>query len=272
MDKKSLTTRIISASVFFIIFLLALLVSKYIFAAIFSAFMIISMYEFFRFFDNKKYSPQKNFSYITALAIFVLLFFYGQQKIDVFWGSVVLGIILLFFVVELFRNKPTPIENIAISILSIIYIAIPFSLFNLLAFNKYYDYKFNPELIFGFFVIIWATDIGAYMTGSLIGKHKLFKRISPKKTIEGTLGGFAFAFAAGFVIYKYLNFLSLEQAMIFAAIITVFGTVGDLIESMFKRSVGVKDSGKIMPGHGGLLDRFDSTIFSIPFVIIYLNF
>ena len=131
---------------------------------------------------------------------------------------------------------------------------------------------YNPKIIIGIFILIWTNDTFAYIVGKSIGKHKLFERISPKKTIEGFVGGIIFATIAGFLISKYYIEGSKFNQYIwigFAVIVGVFGTIGDLIESKFKRIAGVKDSGKIMPGHGGILDRLDSVIFVAPFIFLF---
>ena len=119
------------------------------------------------------------------------------------------------------------------------------------------------------FILIWTNDTFAYIVGKSIGKNKLFERISPKKTIEGFLGGLLFTIIAGYIISRYFTFSSPTSWIITAIILVIFGSLGDLVESKFKRNAGVKDSGTIMPGHGGILDRLDSIIFAIPFLFLY---
>jgi phosphatidate cytidylyltransferase len=128
----------------------------------------------------------------------------------------------------------------------------------------------GPGLIILVFCLLWANDIFAYLTGKLLGKHKLFPRISPGKTIEGSLGGLVFAIIAMIVFAHYAEWLPKADGIGMATIAVVFGTLGDLSESMLKRQAGVKDSGKLIPGHGGILDRFDSVMFSVPFIFVYL--
>jgi phosphatidate cytidylyltransferase len=131
--------------------------------------------------------------------------------------------------------------------------------------------KAGSGLIILVFCLLWANDIFAYLTGKLLGKHKLFPRISPGKTIEGSLGGLVFTILAMVVFAYYVDWLSIPVGIGMAAIAVVFGTLGDLCESMLKRQAGVKDSGKLIPGHGGILDRFDSVMFSVPFIFVYLQ-
>ncbi|AWA30379.1 phosphatidate cytidylyltransferase [Flavobacterium magnum] len=155
------------------------------------------------------------------------------------------------------------------------YIILPFVIITKIPFGIK---GYNPKILIGIFILVWTNDTFAYLVGKSIGRHKLYERISPKKTIEGFLGGVAFAVLAGFLISKYYiegGKLAQNIWIGFALIMSVFGTIGDLIESKFKRIAGVKDSGKIMPGHGGILDRLDSVIFAAPFIFLFyqiLNF
>ena len=129
---------------------------------------------------------------------------------------------------------------------------------------------YSPRMVLLVFVLLWANDTFAYLTGRLLGKHKLFERISPGKTIEGSIGGLVFTMVGIVVFSHYVDWLSLHQAIGMGLIAVVFGTLGDLCESMLKRQAGVKDSGKLIPGHGGILDRFDSVLFAMPFVFVFL--
>ena len=128
----------------------------------------------------------------------------------------------------------------------------------------------SPKMLLLVFILLWANDTFAYLTGRLLGKHKLFVRISPGKTIEGSIGGLVFTLAGIIVFSHYADWLSLKAAIGMGLIAVVFGTLGDLCESMLKRQAGVKDSGRLIPGHGGILDRFDSVLFALPFVSIFL--
>jgi phosphatidate cytidylyltransferase len=173
----------------------------------------------------------------------------------------------------LFDNKNQEISTFSKYLYLLGYITLPFVFITKISFGIN-DY--NPKIIMGLFILIWTNDTFAYLVGKSIGKHKLFEKISPKKTIEGFFGGLIFSIFAGYLISAYLIKPSAQFSdksiliwMIIAAIVGVIGTIGDLIESKFKRVAGVKDSGKIMPGHGGVLDRLDSVIFVAPFIFLF---
>ena len=155
------------------------------------------------------------------------------------------------------------------------YIALPFSLLNVLAFNATSEgiVAFNTLLPLSIFIFLWVNDSGAYCVGSLIGRHKLFPRISPGKSWEGSIGGAVFVLAAAYAISYFLDeeqMLTMPAWLGLGLVVVVFGTWGDLVESLFKRTLGIKDSGNILPGHGGMLDRFDSSLLAIPAAVVYL--
>ena len=183
--------------------------------------------------------------------------------------------IVYLFIAELYLKQSDPIEDWAYSMLSQMYIALPFSLLNVLAFNATNEgfVAFNTLLPLSIFIFLWVNDSGAYCVGSLIGRHKLFPRISPGKSWEGSVGGAVFVLAAAYAISYFLDqqqMLSMPAWLGLGLVVVVFGTWGDLVESLFKRTLGVKDSGNILPGHGGMLDRFDSSLLAIPAAVIYL--
>jgi phosphatidate cytidylyltransferase len=176
----------------------------------------------------------------------------------------------VLLIAELFLKAELPFNNIALIIFSLIYLALPFSLLTFFSYSKVNE--FSPNVVAGILFLTWANDSFAYLVGSKIGKTPFFLRVSPKKTWEGTIGGGIFCMITAGIIAQFFTQLSLMDWLIIGGIIAVFGTIGDLVESLLKRSVGVKDSGNFMPGHGGFLDRFDAFIFCIPFVYFYLSF
>jgi phosphatidate cytidylyltransferase len=179
--------------------------------------------------------------------------------------------IFVTFVSILFYKKEEVVNHLGKIFLSVIYIAVPFTLIAQIPFLNP-NIQYINTTILGVFLLIWINDTFAYIIGSNFGKHKLLERISPNKTIEGFLGGMLAAFLGSYILSTFFDSYTLSQWFIIAFIVSTFGVLGDLIESMFKRQAGVKDSGDFIPGHGGFLDRLDSVIFAAPFIFIYLQF
>ena len=209
--------------------------------------------------------------FFFAMTYFCSDLYAGVAKSVVFIPYLVTIVYLL--VTELYARQPDPVNDWAYTMFSQLYIALPFSLLNVLAFNATNDgiVAFNTLLPLSVFVFLWVNDTGAYCVGSLLGRHKLFPRISPGKSWEGSVGGGLFVLAAAYGASCIdEGMLTTLQWLGMGLVVVVFGTWGDLIESLFKRTLGVKDSGTILPGHGGMLDRFDSSLLAIPAVVVYL--
>ena len=261
--------RTISGGIFVAIVVTSILLSPYTFAVVFAVFTALAAHEFHKL-TNKPVDIQvnKTVAMIGALLLFVCSFVYASGKFQYpvysFYGLYIVAV----FIAELYRKKQNPVNNLAYFILGQIFIALPFSLLSYILFVS--DYQ--PIILLAVFISIWVNDTGAYVTGMLLGKHKLFERISPKKTWEGFIGGAVFALLSGFVFSLFIPELNLLQWFIFSEIIVIFGTFGDLTESLMKRTENVKDTGNIIPGHGGLLDRFDSMLMSAPVIFIWLSF
>ena len=191
---------------------------------------------------------------------------------------ILVPLVSIVMVIELFRKVERPFDSLAHTFFSILYTAVPFSLFPFAAFNQtgleplihMQGVEFSPGIPVGFFLLLWTNDTGAYLVGSLIGKHRLFERISPKKSWEGFFGGMILTLLVARLFSGWLGVADTTGWMIIAIIISVAGTAGDLIESMLKRSLNIKDSGTVLPGHGGFLDRFDSVVVSFPLVYLYI--
>ena len=173
------------------------------------------------------------------------------------------------FIIELYQHEQLPFDKIAKLILGYVYVIFPFIMFTGLGYIVSGEYNF--EIPLGFLFLVWTNDSGAYVFGITLGKNRLFERISPKKSWEGFFGGMIIAAITSFFISKYFTSISLEHWISISIIIVVFGTLGDLVESMLKRSKDVKDSGTILPGHGGILDRFDALLIAAPMVYAYLH-
>lgn len=260
-------TRSISGLVYIVLLIGATLLSPISFVVLFGTFMFIAVYEFCKLSNLKGIIPYLMAAVgIILFAVYVSNDLYANLLLNI--GALFVSLSLLF---ELFSNSTTKFRDTASKYVRITgYVIIPFLLIIKLPFlDANTEFTFNPYVIIGMFVLIWANDTFAYIVGKSIGKNKLFERISPKKTIEGFIGGVIFTVAGAYILGLYYTFLTPWQWMAFAAILSVFGTLGDLVESKLKRAAGVKDSGNIMPGHGGILDRLDSVLFAIPFLFLY---
>ena len=216
-------------------------------------------------------------STVAAVYFFYAMTYYCSDMYAGIAKSVVfipyLVTIVYLLVAELYLKQKDPIQDWAYTMLAQMYIALPFSLINVLAFNATSEgfVSFNTLLPLSIFVFLWVNDSGAYIGGSLFGKHKMWERHSPGKTWEGTAFGVTVAILLAVFIGPLLTDIAWYHWLALGIICSVVDTLGDLVESMLKRSVGVKDSGNIMPGHGGFLDRFDSLLISMPFAYVYLT-
>lgn len=209
--------------------------------------------------------------------------FFGFAYLGVMPGQTEILIPYLFLIIyllvsELYLKKKNPLNNWAYAMMSQIYIALSFAMLNVLAYHSIgnegelsnYQVQYNPILPLSIFIFTWINDTGAYCTGMLFGKHRLFERISPKKSWEGFIGGGVFSIIAAIVMAHYFPFMPISIWIGLALTVVIFGTLGDLTESLLKRTIGIKDSGNILPGHGGMLDRFDSTLMAVPAAVVYL--
>lgn len=230
------------------------------FLLLFGIFLLITVAEFCELIHIKRFLP-------IAIAIFAYVLF---SYFDLSKTTEMLLLAATLFVSAkciyfLFQKNQKPVDALSKYVFLIGYIILPIILITKI---PCIGSAYNPKIIIGIFVLIWANDTFAFVVGKSIGRHKLFERISPKKTIEGFLGGLIFAIIFSVLIAKYFIFEPVFLWIGISLVVSIFGTIGDLVESKFKRLAGVKDSGKIMPGHGGILDRLDSIIFVAPFVFL----
>ncbi|MFN8210179.1 MAG: phosphatidate cytidylyltransferase [Bacteroidales bacterium] len=239
-----------------------------------------ALYEYYRLIKNTGANPQKYAGLFTGVLVYVLSVLISSGIIVSDWYLVLIPVVILILVTELFRKQERPFDSVAHTLFAVLYVAVPFSMFPFSAFGhsglepiiKHGILVFSPGIVVGFFLLLWTNDSGAYLSGVSFGKHRLMERISPKKSWEGFAGGFILTLLVAWFLSGFLGVVDRKGWMIIAVIISVSGTFGDLFESMLKRSTGVKDSGTILPGHGGFLDRFDSTIISFPLVYLYIAF
>jgi phosphatidate cytidylyltransferase len=207
---------------------------------------------------------------ITGGVAFVLAFLVSADMADPRLLLLIIPFLISIFILSLFSDKPDVMRNTAISFMGIVYVSIPMSVINFLAFPSGNDYAYTHRVILGIMTLVWINDSGAYLVGMSIGRHRLFERISPKKSWEGAIGGALLTLICALWLHLIMGALERTDWLVLALIVSVFGVFGDLTESLFKRSVGQKDSGKIIPGHGGLLDRIDSILFVMPLAAVYL--
>lgn len=272
--KSNFVQRTITGILFVIILVGSILLSPISFGILFALISALSVHEFGQLMNKSgKVAVNRNIASLAGAYLFlsVMAFCTGTTGAQVFLPYLLL--LLYLMITELYLKKENPLGNWAFTMLSQLYVALPFALLNVLAFHNdetSSSISYNPVLPLSVFVFIWLSDTGAYCVGSLIGKHRLFERISPKKSWEGSIGGGLFSIAASLVFAHFFPFLGLAGWIGLALTVVVFGTWGDLTESLMKRQLGIKDSGNILPGHGGMLDRFDSALMAIPAAVVYL--
>lgn len=254
-----------------LVLLLAMWHSFASFAGLFAVVSIIGLNEFYTLFGNSNIKPNKGFGLLLGTIIYLAFVAYAMN--DNFTLLLLLCIPILTFLLinELFRAKENPFQNLGITIVGVLYVVVPFGFLLIANFSDHSDWMTQKfDIGFAFFFMLWANDTGAYVFGTWLGKHKLFERISPKKSWEGFIGGAIVSMTVGYFCHYWFNDCwCIWVAM--SAIVVIFGTLGDLVESMLKRSLGIKDSGNILPGHGGILDRFDGLLLAAPMVYFLLE-
>ena len=247
--------------------------SKLAFAGIFLIVTVIGLWEFYSITATETCHPQKLAGTILGTIWYIfsaLISMQGDSGFILYIGFFILPFLFIPFLVEIFRKSPHPLFNTSVTVLGIVYIALPLSLLNFLNFPEYASiFGHFSAVLLGYFLITWLYDTGAYLVGKRFGRHKFFERISPKKTWEGILAGAVVALLAAAGLSCISKGMMLIDWLALALIIMVFGTLGDLAESLLKRSLNLKDSGTILPGHGGILDRFDTIFISAPFVFLF---
>jgi phosphatidate cytidylyltransferase len=243
--------------------------SEWTYFAIFFIICLFTLLEFYKLVGLDGTVPQKAFGTLCGILVFCLSFLIEAEHISYRYYFLVFPLISCVYVIKLYKKfERKPFVNIAFTFLGVFYVAVPFALLNIAAFeNGGYHY----EIILGCLLILWASDTGAYFAGTRFGKRKLFERISPKKSWEGFAGGAVLALIFAYGLSRYFHYLTLMEWIIVGVIIIVGGTFGDLVESLLKRSIEIKDSGDSLPGHGGFLDRFDGLLISAPFIVAFLE-
>lgn len=281
---KNFIVRTLSGAVLLLVILGAMWVGFYGFLALLLFITVVGTWEFYTLAKAKGYEPQRGLGVAIALLFYVATAMLSTMAIDsvkqftdndtiITWVSImiILGVVLvaIIFVAEVFRNRTTPIANVATTIAGVGYVALPMALMTIvpMLIGGHGNWRAIYFLLYLF--LVWGNDVFAYLAGVTMGRHKMCERLSPKKSWEGFVGGVLGSLVVGVVAACVLN-SSYIMWLGLALVVSLSSVVGDLVESMFKRDAGVKDSGNIMPGHGGILDRFDAFIISVPFAFVYL--
>lgn len=246
-----------------------ILLGNLYFASFFLIITLLGTYEFYNMLANSKYNPQKVFGTAISGILYILLALVANNILSPLYLTLVVALFFIIPIRELYRTNESPIPNISLTIFGVLYVGLTLGMMNFL-FYESSTAKENFHFILAFFVMLWTSDSMAYLTGVSIGKHKLFKRISPKKSWEGFFGGLISTIVVGYIFSIYFNDFNTIEWIGYATVVCISGVYGDLIQSMFKRSLGLKDSGNILPGHGGILDRFDAVFVAIPVAIAYV--
>ena len=267
---QNLFTRTITGIVFIACIIGSLLWHPFVFSIVIFILMIIALKEFYHLSHLHNIHPDRYSGYTVSSVIFILSVLNALGFVSPWALAALVPLVFIFFVAEMFRDRENAILNLAFSIFPVAYVSIPFSMLIYLLSPTVTGENPYWHIPLAFFIILWSHDTFAYLTGILLGKNKLMEKVSPKKTWEGTIGGTFFGMAAAYIISLFFNDLLVWQWIVAAVIISVTGTLGDLSESLLKRSFHVKDSGTALPGHGGVLDRFDAVLFSAPSLFCYL--
>jgi len=267
---NNLAQRLITGIIGVTVMVVAIVNSATSFFFLFLALLIVTLAEFYSLTSKNGYHPFIKWALAFSISLFVLAHLSLSGAIDAKFLWLLLPFFTLGFILPLYAKKEAhPINCLAITLMGILYIAVPFTLLNAIAYvGGYYEF----QIVLGLLLAQWAADTGAYFAGKAFGKTKLFERISPKKTWEGTIGGIALALGVLYFWSIYFDSLTTFEWLGLGLIVSVFGSFGDLVESLFKRTFDLKDSGTVLAGHGGFLDRFDGLIIAIPFATVYIMF
>ncbi|QGY43264.1 CDP-archaeol synthase [Maribellus comscasis] len=268
---NNLLKRSLTGIIYVAVILAGTMIHPAIFALVFLPLMVVTQLEFYILMKNGDFNPQKIIGLVTGGLLFAACYFAARKIIPFQFCLLIFPFLIIILLSEVLRKKENSLQNNFITISGFIYVAIPFALLNFIVFPGFPENsQFYPWILTGLFFIIWIYDSMAYLIGSKFGKHKMCERISPNKSWEGLIGGAVFAVIMGILNAVIFQSLSVTVWIVTAALVVLFGTFGDLFESKIKRELKIKDSGNILPGHGGFLDRLDSLLFVIPVIYVWL--
>jgi len=269
---SNLLKRSLTGVAFVSILLAGIIIHPFVFVSVFGVILFLTQSEFYKITKLSDCSPQKIVGLILGLLFFINCFLIANNIIPPSLIIIFIPFLLFVFIAELFSKDTSSLKNSSITIAGLIYVALPFSLLNFIVFKEISGAShFYPWILVGILFILWTYDSMAYVTGSLLGKHKIAPKVSPLKSWEGLVGGTIFAVIVGILCAVLFQEINVFNWIIISLLAVIFGTIGDFFQSKLKREIGIKDSGNILPGHGGLLDRFDSLLFAIPIIFVWLN-
>lgn len=262
-------TRAITAFFFTIVMLGSIFLGAYTFTGFYLLLSIIALLEFYKLVKMGGIRPHRNIGILVASLLFGITAAYHFLQFETKYLLLVVPLIFSVFISELYKKNKIPFANISYTFVGFVYVTIPFCFFYSLGFLAD-GLTYSYHLPLAFLLMLWANDTGAYLFGMRFGKRRLFERHSPKKSWEGFFGGIFTSLLVAFIVAKFFPELTPVVWAGMALLISCFGTLGDLVESMLKRSLDAKDSGSFLPGHGGFLDRFDGLLIAAPVVYVYL--
>lgn len=266
---NNLTLRILTGLIGAAVIIAGVAISSWTYFAIFALLTVLTMLEFYKLTGIDGMLPLKTFGTICGLLIFIASFLIEKEHISWRYYFLIFPLVSCVYMIKLYTKfERKPFTNIAFTLLGIFYVAMPIALLNIAAFE---NGDYNYQIMLGCLLILWANDTGGFIVGTLFGKTKLFERISPKKSWEGAVGGAVLGLLFAWCISYYFLTLAIWQWMVIGVLIVIGGDYGDLVESLLKRSIEIKDSGDSLPGHGGFLDRFDGLLISAPFIVAFLE-
>lgn len=268
---NTILQRTVSGIVYIVVIIGSLFLGKITFGILLLSIGTLALFEFYKLPVRTVPLAVMITGLVAGSILIASAFLVASGVLNPLWLLCNLVFLLLLFIMALFVNHQKAPEILAIQILGILYVSLPLALATYIIFPRSFQYEYTHRIILGIFMLIWINDIFAYLTGITLGRHRLYEKMSPKKSWEGVFGGIVFTVVSAFWMGDIMNALLRKDWLIIAAIVSVFGVMGDLFESMFKREGNLKDSGNLIPGHGGILDRIDSMLFVIPAVFIYLK-
>ena len=266
---SNIVKRSLSGAVFVVVIIGSIYLHPYAYAGMMLAVIVWTMLEYYDIVVKDRVHAGKVIGVLSGVSLFLACFFYAQGNVSSNVFLFFIPLLVFLFISQLYSRDQYSFRSIAYTLTGVVYVALPFSLCNGFVFP--YNGEYTPDLLLGFFILSWSNDTFAYLTGLTFGRHRLFERISPKKSWEGFFGGLICTVALSFLVARLFPVLPFYHWMAVAAIIVVFGVYGDLIESLLKRNLKIKDSGRFLPGHGGILDRFDAVLLAAPMVYFYLK-